>query len=355
MELVSIVVRLVLAAIFGAAGLAKLADRAGFRQALRDFDVPGPLAGLVGVALPAVELGVAVALMLPRTGWWAAIAATALLLGFTAVVGRSLARGRAPDCNCFGRLSTGPVGRGTLVRNGILAGAGILVVVAGPSRAAPGVFGWLGALSPVQKAGLAGLVAALALLAFVAWLLVNLVRQNGRLLDQVAALEHLVGGGAGHRHELPLLPSRNGSNGHQHTDAAGLRVGDQAAALRLPDLDGNEVDLAGQWNGLTAVLIWNPSCGYCQQMLPELRTWEAERAADAPRLLVISTGSAQDNRAMGLTAPVLLDNEFEAGRAFGATGTPQAVLVDADGTIASPLVAGAAAVLNLVDTRLSRI
>jgi len=37
----------------------------------------------------------------------------------------------------------------------------------------------------------------------------------------------------------------------------------------------------------------------------------------------------------------------EAGQAFGASGTPMAVLVDAEGRIASPVVAGAAAVLAL--------
>jgi len=40
-----------------------------------------------------------------------------LLLAFTAAIAVSLARGRAPDCNCFGRLSAGAVGRKTLLRN----------------------------------------------------------------------------------------------------------------------------------------------------------------------------------------------------------------------------------------------
>jgi hypothetical protein len=44
---------------------------------------------------------------------------------------------------------------------------------------------------------------------------------------------------------------------------------------------------------------------------------------------------------------VVLDQGFTAGRAFGATGTPSAVLIDAQGRIASPVAVGAAAVLAL--------
>jgi hypothetical protein len=43
----------------------------------------------------------------------------------------------------------------------------------------------------------------------------------------------------------------------------------------------------------------------------------------------------------------VLEQGFNAGRAFGADGTPMAVLVDAEGCIASTLAAGAAEVLAL--------
>jgi uncharacterized membrane protein YphA (DoxX/SURF4 family)/thiol-disulfide isomerase/thioredoxin len=345
--------RLLLAAVFAVAGISKLLDRGGFRESLREFGVPGRLIGPVGVVLPVVEVTVAVGLLLPGTGWWAAVAAVVMLAGFTAVVGWGLARGRAPDCNCCGRLSRGPVGRGTLVRNGILAAVGVPVIVAGPARAAPGALGWITDVGPWQRVGLAAGVLVLVLLAFEGWLLVNLSRQNGRLLDRVSALEAALHRPAGHGPDLlPLVPSLPGGNGRDRHEPA-LRVGDRAPALRLSDLDGTEVDLSARWSGLTAVLFWSPGCGFCRQMLPELRAWEADRPADAPALLVISAGSAADNRAMSLTSPVLLDDTFAAGDAFGANGTPQAVLVDADGVIASPLAAGAAAVRGLLDTRLS--
>jgi uncharacterized membrane protein YphA (DoxX/SURF4 family) len=49
--------RLVLAAVFAVAGVAKLADRAGSRQAIVDFGLPARLATPLGILLPLYELG----------------------------------------------------------------------------------------------------------------------------------------------------------------------------------------------------------------------------------------------------------------------------------------------------------
>jgi hypothetical protein len=100
--------RLFLAAVFVVAALAKVADRAGSRQALRQFGVPDRLTAPLGVALPVAELALAIAL-LPRTSaWGGAIGALALLLLFSGAIGYSLVRGRTPDCHCFGRIGAGP-------------------------------------------------------------------------------------------------------------------------------------------------------------------------------------------------------------------------------------------------------
>ena len=142
---------------------------------------------------------------------------------------------------------------------------------------------------------------------------------------------------------------RNGSNGDQQGGGIGLqpRIGQPAPDLPLADLDGRQVSVASFRGHPTLVLFWNPTCGFCQNMLDDLKTWEASRSDRSPRLLVVSTGSVEANRAMGLRGPVTLDIGFGSGRAFGAGGTPSAVLVDKDGRIASEVAVGAAAVLAL--------
>jgi thiol-disulfide isomerase/thioredoxin len=117
--------------------------------------------------------------------------------------------------------------------------------------------------------------------------------------------------------------------------------------VKLPDLEGKIVELADFRGQDTLVLFWNPGCGFCQQMLPDLKEWESDAPEDAPRLVVVAAGSEEANKEMGLTSPVLLDQQFAVGRSFGASGTPSALLVDSEGKVASEVAVGAPAVLEL--------
>jgi len=119
---------------------------------------------------------------------------------------------------------------------------------------------------------------------------------------------------------------------------AGPRIGDAAPDFSLSDLSGNLVHLSDFRGQETLVLFWSPSCDFCQHLLPHLLTWETQPPEGAPRLLVVSTESGADNQALGLRSPIVLEQaDRSIGSLFGATGTPTAVLVDAEGRIASEL------------------
>lgn len=141
-------------------------------------------------------------------------------------------------------------------------------------------------------------------------------------------------------------------DGTDHTaplhDATVPATGQPAFPFRLPALDGPTVALSDFLGHETLLLFWNPRCGFCRSMLPGLKAWETERPAGGAELLVISSGSEDENRAMGLSTRVLLDPDSRVATSFGALGTPMAVLVDATGSIASPVVAGAQAVFSLM-------
>lgn len=126
-------------------------------------------------------------------------------------------------------------------------------------------------------------------------------------------------------------------------------VGKAAPPLELPDLDGRTVRLEDFRGNKTVVLFWRPGCGFCKRMLPDLKAWEQSRSPNAPKLLIVSSESAESNRDQGLTSPIVLDSGFAIGRAFGASGTPSAVLVDEQGNIASDRVVGGPAVLALAN------
>ena len=181
--------RLLLAAVFLVAGIAKLADLAGSRQALRDFGVPARLADPFGLLLPLAELAVAVALLLPATAWWGALGAVALLLLFVGGIGSNLARGRQPECHCFGQLHSAPAGWPTLLRNLVLAALAGVVVGFGRSAPGPGVFDWMIALPVAQRIEVVAGLVAVALLVGAGWLLFQVMAQQGRLLLRIEALE----------------------------------------------------------------------------------------------------------------------------------------------------------------------
>lgn len=482
MDLLLLFIRILLASVFLVAGLAKLADRAGSYQAMIDFGLPKRLAKPFGLALPFAELAVAILLIFKTTAWMGAIGTLSLLIIFIAGITYNLAKGRKPDCHCFGQVHSKPIGWDTVVRNGILALLAALIIWQGPGVSPVTL---LIGLSSYQLFGL--VFAVLVIVAFMAqgWFIVNLLRQNGRLLLRLEALEAQVGSeqpqpnpnpartpvqglsvsvpapkfslpqlggkevtldglrGAGkpvlllftdpdcgpcsalmpqvaawqreHASRMSIVVTSRGTKEKNQAlqrehgvtnillqkdrevstqyqaygtpsavlirpdgtigsplaggaDAItsliasvvkqpqparlapprrGAQKGDVAPAFSLKDLNGKEVrskDLRGK---SSLLLFWNPGCGYCQRMLGQLKEWEANPPLNAPQLILISSGTAEANRAMGLRSPILLDQGFATGQMFGAGGTPSAILIDASGKIASEVAVGAPGVLAL--------
>ena len=91
------------------------------------------------------------------------------------------------------------------------------------------------------------------------------------------------------------------------------------------------------------------------ELLPGLKEWEGSRSRTAPHIVLISTGTPEQNRAMGLRSPVLLDQGQGAMGLFGASGTPSALLVDRSGNIASSLAIGADAIFALAGKQESTV
>lgn len=124
-------------------------------------------------------------------------------------------------------------------------------------------------------------------------------------------------------------------------------VGQDAPDMELPDLDGKTVKLS-DYKGKQALLVfWNPGCGFCKKMTDDLKAWENDKPAGAPEVILVSTGTVDANKAMGLSSTTVIDEGFATGRKFGATGTPSAILVDPTGKIASEIAVGGPNVIAL--------
>jgi methylamine dehydrogenase accessory protein MauD len=329
--------RLLLAVVFALSGVAKLADRAGFRQVTIDFGVPSRLATPLGIFVPLAELAVAAALIPTVTAWWGALGALALLLLFTAGIGANLVYGRKPECRCFGRLHSAPVGWKTLARNGLLLALAAFVAWSGTEKAGASAVSWMGALSTAQLLGLIFGLVVLVLFGIQGGFLLHLLRQNARLLVRLQTLEE------GHDVARP---------GNRSLLGVGLPVGSAAPAFSLQNLLGAEVTLDNLLAaGKPVVLTFtSPECDYCTELLPEIARWQHEHS-DKLTISLVSELSIEENRAHladHSVQHVLVQEDWEVGEDYRVEVTPSAILITSDGAVGSPLAEGSDAVETLV-------
>ena len=474
-----LIARLVLAAVFAVAGATKLADRAGTRKAVVAFGAPERIAGALAIALPLAELTVAGLLLPAPTALVGTLGALALLALFSGAIAVSLARGKSPDCHCFGQLHSAPANWKTLARNGVLLVIAVVAFAGSVVQEPLSAVGWIGNLAGAELVALIVSGVALAVLTVGAYAFLSLMRSYGQVLTRLDRVEaaltrtgldleseleapeiglapgtplpffaaRAVGGEEisqtnlaesglptlllftsphcspcaslmptvaewqrEHADVLSIVVASSGSPDDVRDEAdelrlanvladtdgrlaelleangtpsavliapdgtigswmasgsdwieqlvgqvleprqgeeQGLPLGTDAPALELPSIEGETVSLESLRGRDTLLLFWNPDCGYCRSMHDDLLAWEASANGVHPRLVVVSSGDAESTRAEAFQSLVLLDEEFAAGNAFDANGTPMAVLVDADGRIASTVVAGAEEVLAL--------
>ena len=268
--------------------------------------------------------------------------ALVLLLLFVVGIGINLARGRKPNCHCFGQLYSVPIGWPTLIRNGVLAAIAGFVVWQGRYDSGLGAMSLLSDLTIVQVVGLIGWVIVLGLLGAMGWFLINLLQQNGRLLVRLEALEARFAEASGKPTQAEVSAEPE----------PGLPVGAPAPAFSLSGLFGEVLTLDFLRAAANPVLLIfsDPDCGSCTMLLPEIARWQRDHAAKLT-LALISGGRTEANHAKSTEhglRHVMLQQDREVAAAYRVVGTPSAVIVRSDGTIGSPLAAGAEAIRALV-------
>jgi uncharacterized membrane protein YphA (DoxX/SURF4 family)/peroxiredoxin len=333
--------RVILSLVFLIAGAAKIGHPARTRQTLLEFGAPQPLTPTLAWLLPITELGVGAALVPAKTAWWGAAGALVLLVLFLAAIWWNLARGRRPDCRCFGQIRSAPIGWKLVARNLVLAGLAGVTLTQPAQPLGPGLFGWLDTATGAGSVALGLALAACALAAAEAWLLANLVRQNGRLMLRLDALEARL-----MERETPV------AKGPYREAPIGLPLNERAPEFSLPGLDGTMVSLSDLRAGGDDVLLLflDPGCGPCKTLLPDVAKWRRQDGVSLT-IAVISRGSVRANRSKLAgydVGPVLLQAGDEIGERYQVPGTPAAVMVDASGRVASAVAQGAEQIRRLL-------
>jgi uncharacterized membrane protein YphA (DoxX/SURF4 family)/protein-disulfide isomerase len=318
MHLFIVLLRIALSAIFGVAGITKVLDRRGTREAIKNFGSPERLVPVLSFVLPIAELAIAAGLLFARTTRISALASLLMLGLFIVVISMNLAHGRTHDCHCFGQLHPRPLGWPTLVRNLIFAlGAGIVLWQA-QARPSSSISSTLGQLSSFQWLLLIGV------LAVVVAILIYLQRRQERLPAETSATPR------------------------------GLLLDSIAPPFELTAYAGGKSSLAQLLAyGKPLLLIFtNPTCGPCVVLFKEIKEWQ-ESHSEQLTIALISFGTIKENFvnvARNRLGQVLLQQKREVAEKYGANVTPTAVVVNTSGRIASPLAAGADEIRKLLST-----
>ncbi len=102
-DAIGLVFRLVLAGILGYAGLTKIFEPDGAKIAVMAYRIfPVEWTGVLGWALPAVEILLAILLLVGLFTRWAALATGLLMVAFIVGIASVWIRGYSIDCGCFG-------------------------------------------------------------------------------------------------------------------------------------------------------------------------------------------------------------------------------------------------------------
>jgi peroxiredoxin len=180
------------------------------------------------------------------------------------------------------------------------------------------------------------LLAVLGLGVLPLWLLLyQLLRQHGRLLLRIEALEDI--------RSQPVSASLTPG-----PTTVGLPIATAVHPFRLPDLNGNVVGIE-DFRGRRVLLVnWNPGCGFCARIAPELASLQTLLRKRSTELVLVSNGDRESNARLaeesGLTCPILLRGNSHAVEAFAGLGTPVAYSLDENGRTDRPLALGAIAV-----------
>ena len=222
------------------------------------------------------------------------------------------------------------------------------------------------------------------LLAFGAWLFTQFLRQNGRILLRLEALQDQMdqladalpqGGNPASNGHHPLVDSK--------INRDGLPAGTPAPDFKLPRLDGGELSLS-EYRGKKVLLVFtDPHCGPCEALMPDLEKAHNAGARGSGfgvqgsgfgvqgsgfgvqestpthahthtpiQILMVSRGEIADNRKKvkqhKLTFPIVLQKRWEISKQYAMFATPVGYLIDEEGITLADVAVGADAILALL-------
>ena len=127
-----------------------------------------------------------------------------------------------------------------------------------------------------------------------------------------------------------------------------LNVGQLAPQFRLPDMDGNHIDLAGYQGKVVVLHFWGTTCSWCKFIYPSLRNIAQEYSGDEVALIGVSDDIDFDALRAAITEEQFTWPQICEGNGWKDTvfklynmdRLPSEYIIDQDGKIAFKLSGG---------------
>jgi peroxiredoxin len=123
---------------------------------------------------------------------------------------------------------------------------------------------------------------------------------------------------------------------------SGLKAGAVAPDFLLPRVGGGELSLA-ELRGQRVLLVFSdPKCGPCDELAPYLQELHQQRRDLA--VVMISRRDAEATAAkataLGLTFPIVMQQQWEISKKYGMFATPIGYLIDEQGIVTTDVAVG---------------
>ncbi len=128
-----------------------------------------------------------------------------------------------------------------------------------------------------------------------------------------------------------------------------LHAGDEIPEMTIERLDQGVITREDFLGRRTLLLMFDPTCGPCMDLLPDLKETAASGKLNV--IMVTRREPAQTREIAtthGLTFPIGIQDNWEISRRIGAVAVPAACIIDPDGYLESDVVAGRQAIYNLM-------
>lgn len=329
--------RVFLFAVFALAAIGKFLDLEGAEKSVKEFGTPPDLAKTFAILIPFAELIFAVCLLFTATSWLGAIGVFGFLLIFSGGMISQILKGNAPECHCFGAIHSEPISPKSLIRNAIFIIPAFFLILRGRENQGLSFSDMTNefAMQFVFGIGILGLLAA------VIFYLRKISEQQNQIMRRIDVLE---------------LVSQDGKEVERENAGSlldALPIGAFAPDFTLENVkNGKEVSLEHLLMEGKPILLFfvSPNCVPCGEILPEIVQWQNDLGGKF-NFVFISSGEKKANlEKFGESFKyVLIQKEREVAELFFAVWTPTALVINADGLVASRPAVGDTAIRELIE------